>query len=429
MRLRFECGRRDDLKTLHPAYFAMVMATGIVAISAHLHDIPVVAGILFWLNALFLAGLLAATGARLLRYPRDVAADLRSHSRAVGFFTIVAALAVFGAQLDLQRGEARLAAVFWAVAAILWAVMTYGVLGLLMAKADKPRLGDGLNGGWLVIVVAPQSVVLLTVLVVSHGLLAGLAPSLMFMALVLWLVGGVLYLWITTLIFYRYTFEAMAPEDFSPADWIDMGAAAISALAGATLVQHASLSPLVAEVVPFAKGLTLFLWGIATWWIPLLMVLSAWRTLISGLPIAYGALDWSGVFPLGMYSVSTYSLMEILDAPFLAGLSMAFTIIALAAWLLTLLGFVISCLAPRQAGRGVSRQACLTGGTPILFPSFGAPGRRHSRARGTVMSEQEMTHEDQEETAAAFSDELSDEALDRAGTAFCSTRSSLAGDN
>ena len=208
MRLRFERGRRDDLKTLHPAYFAMVMATGIVAISAHLHDMPVVAALLFWLNALFLAGLLAATGARLLRYPRDVAADLRSHSRGVGFFTIVAALAVFGTQLDLQRGEARLAAVFWAVAAILWAVMTYGVLALLMAKADKPRLADGLNGGWLVIVVAPQSVVLLTVLIAARGLFAGLAPSLMFMALALWLVGGALYLWLITLIFYRYTFVA-----------------------------------------------------------------------------------------------------------------------------------------------------------------------------------------------------------------------------
>jgi hypothetical protein len=31
---------------------------------------------------------------------------------------------------------------------------------------------------------------------------------------------------------------------------------------------------------------------------------------------------------------------------------MAFTIIALAAWLLTLLGFVVNRLAPRQAGRG-----------------------------------------------------------------------------
>ena len=43
------------------------------------------------------------------------------------------------------------------------------------------------------------------------------------------------------------------------------------------------------------------------------------------------------------------------------------------------------------------------------------------------MSEQEMTQEEQEEAVPAFSDELSDEALDRTGTAFCSCRSSLAG--
>ena len=108
----------------------------------------------------------------------------------MGFFTVVAALAVFGTQLDLQQGDAWLAAVLWFVAAIFWVVMTYGGLVLLIAKADKPRLRDGLNGGWLVIVVAPQSVALLTVLVLSHGLFAGLAPGLMFMALVLWLAGG-----------------------------------------------------------------------------------------------------------------------------------------------------------------------------------------------------------------------------------------------
>ena len=78
-----------------------------------------------------------------------------------------------------------------------------------------------------------------------------------------------------TLIFYRYMFVAMAPEDFAPTDWINMGAAAISALAGATLVQHASLSPLAGEVVPFVKGLTLLFWAVATWWIPLLVVLGA----------------------------------------------------------------------------------------------------------------------------------------------------------
>ncbi|MFZ2077854.1 MAG: hypothetical protein WAV38_14610 [Xanthobacteraceae bacterium] len=34
MRLRFEHGRRDDLETLHPAYFALVMATTLVGSTA-----------------------------------------------------------------------------------------------------------------------------------------------------------------------------------------------------------------------------------------------------------------------------------------------------------------------------------------------------------------------------------------------------------
>src|SRR6185369_13840874 len=107
--------------------------------------------------------------------------------------------------------------------ALLWLVMTYGLLATLVAKADKPRLAEGLNGGWLVIVVAPQSVAILTVLILAHGLFAGHAPPLMFLALMLWLGGGALYLWLMALIFYRYLFVPMAPEDVSPPDWINMG--------------------------------------------------------------------------------------------------------------------------------------------------------------------------------------------------------------
>src|SRR3546814_11942928 len=56
MRLRFERGRPDDLESLHPAYFALVMATGIVAIALHLHGVPLLPGFLFWLNAVLFAG-------------------------------------------------------------------------------------------------------------------------------------------------------------------------------------------------------------------------------------------------------------------------------------------------------------------------------------------------------------------------------------
>jgi len=342
MRLRFEHGRCDDLETLHPAYFALVMATGIVSIAAYLHGIPMLPTVLFWLNALFLAGLAAATGARMLRYPRAFAADIQSHSRGVGFFTTVAATAVFGTELVLQMQAARIAAVFWIAAAALWFVTTYGVLAVLTAKPDKPSLADGLNGAWLVSVVAFQSVVILTVL--TAGVFVGLERPLLFWALVLWLGGGALYLWIITLIFFRYTFVHMAPEDLTPPYWINMGAVAISTLAGATLIEHAALSPVVVEIMPFVKGFTLFFWAIATLWIPMLLVLGVWCYLICGVPLAYDPLYWGGVFPLGMYSVCTYNLANILETPLLLPLSQLFMIIAVLAWAVTFAGLVDSRL-------------------------------------------------------------------------------------
>jgi tellurite resistance protein TehA-like permease len=63
------------------------------------------------------------------------------------------------------------------------------------------------------------------------------------------------------------------------------------------------------------------------------------------------ALDWGGVFPLGMYSVSTCSLTEILDTPFLFGPSRAFAIIALAAWLLALFGLLQQPLSGRRSSQ------------------------------------------------------------------------------
>jgi hypothetical protein len=123
-------------------------------------------------------------------------------------------------------------------------------------KADKPALAEGINGGWLVAVVAAESVCVLGSQI-AHGFSSYMPRALLF-CLGTWLGGGMLYIWIISLIFYLYTFFPMSPSDLAPPCWINMGTVAISTLAGASLVAAAPQLPLLGELLPFLKGFTLW---------------------------------------------------------------------------------------------------------------------------------------------------------------------------
>src|SRR3546814_14213324 len=79
-----------------------------------------------------------------------------------------------------------------------------------------------------------------------------------FFALSMWLWGGMLYIWMMSLIFYRYAFFTFEPGDLSPPYWINMGAMAISALAGALLIANVAHAPFLLSLQPFIKGFTVF---------------------------------------------------------------------------------------------------------------------------------------------------------------------------
>jgi len=334
----------DRIAALHPAYFALVMATGIVSIACALLELRPVAVVLLWANSGFYVALWLLTGIRILRFRDRIVADLLHHGRAVGFFTTVAGTSVLGSQWFVVAGTFRLAAWLWALAIVLWGTITYGVFTLLTVKPDKPSLAEGINGGWLVAVVAAQSVSVLGSQLAS-GFASG-TPVVLFFCLAMWLGGGMLYIWIISLIFYRYTFFAMLPSDLSPPYWVNMGAVAISTLAGSLLVLAAPHSPVVRDVLPFVKGLTLMFWATSTWWIPMLVILGIWRHVYSHFPLRYDPLYWGAVFPLGMYTVCTFRLAQAIDAPFLLAIPRAFVYVALTAWALALIGLVHDLIRP-----------------------------------------------------------------------------------
>lgn len=327
----------DAAETLFPGYFALVMATAAVSIASELLGYRTVAVSLVWLNWIFYIALWTLTLVRVGNFRRRIIDDLFDHQRAPGFFTLVAGTCVLATQTGLVAGRTDIAAGLWWLGLCLWLLIMYAFFTAVMVRRRKPTLARGINGAWLIAAVATQSIV------VSRGAVDGLsAPPapIQFLCLAMFMIGSMLYLAIIPLIFYRLTFVRLASRDFSPPYWINMGAVAITTLAGSTLIMRVGHWPVLGLVSAFLPGFTLFFWAAATWWIPLLIALMVWRYIVRKEVPAYEPAVWGMVFPLAMYTTATFQLSRATGFDFLVPIPEVFIFIALGAWLIAFAGLV-----------------------------------------------------------------------------------------
>lgn len=327
---------------LPPAYFALVMATGIVSIAAKLEGMPTIAWTLFVANIIFYIILWALTITRLVRNFSGIVADLTSHERGHGFFTIVAGTCVLARQFHIIGNNSFIAALLWWVGLVLYFLLMYTFITAVTIREVKPPLENGLSGGWLLLVVSTQSISVTGASLTEY--FGALAEATLFLTLTMFLLGFMLYILVIAMIFYRFTFFRLRPEELAPPYWINMGAMAITTLAGSVLILEANHWQVIQDIMPFLKGLTLLFWATATWWIPLLLILSVWRHGYKRVAIAYEPSYWGLVFPLGMYTVCTFQLAKALGLDFLYAVPQYFVYFAIAAWIATFMGLVIQLM-------------------------------------------------------------------------------------
>ena len=300
--------------------------------------------VLLVINVIAYVGLGSLLLFRLLFFFSRVKADIVDHVRGPGFFTVVAGTCVLGSALLIVVDRFRPALVLWFAGIVLWVVIMYTFFTAVTVRENKPSIEAGLNGGWLLAVVATQSISVLGTLLVSR--VVDYRETILFFTLCMFLIGCMLYLPLITLIFYRFTFVNVTMASLTPPYWINMGAVAITTLAGARLIIAAPGWPLLNEVVPFLKGFTLFFWTAATWWIPLLLALGFWRHVYKRFPLKYDPQYWGMVFPFGMYTVCTFQLSNAINFPRLLVIPRYFIYLALVGWFATLFGLLGSMVRP-----------------------------------------------------------------------------------
>jgi tellurite resistance protein TehA-like permease len=327
---------------LFPGYFALVMATGIISIACYLLEMKTLAIVLLVVNIVAYAFLWLLLLLRLSLFFGRIKEDINNHVRGPGFFTVVAGTSVLGSELLIVAGEFRIASLLWILGLFLWVVIMYSFFTAMTVRENKPSIEGGLNGAWLLAVVATQSISVLGTLLIDH--FADYREPILFFTLCMFLLGSMLYIPLITLIFYRFTFVNLTTMSLTPPYWINMGAVAITTLAGARLIIAAPQWTVLTDFMPFLKGFTLFFWAAGTWWIPLLLILGVWRHVYKKFPLKYDPQYWGMVFPFGMYTVCTIQLARAINFPSLLVIPRYFIYLALAGWLVVSLGLIYSLL-------------------------------------------------------------------------------------
>ncbi len=318
---------RSLVRGLTPSYFATVMATGIVSVGLAYDGRRLPSRCLLALTVAAFVGLVLLNAWRLVSFRDELVADLVDPGRGVGFFTFVAAADVLAARVATSAPGPAVALLV--VAAACWLVRGYAVPWTIR-RADASSVLASVDGTWFLWPVGAQSVA------VAAAVLAVVRPgaALPAMAVAAWFLGAALYPLVAMAVAARLLVHPVGPGDLTPPHWIAMGAAAITAVAGAEIAALPG-SALLDAVDPLIRGTALGAWILATWLIPALVAAGWWRHVTHRVPLRYDVTWWSIVFPLGMYAVAGSRLGTVEHLPLLGQVGRVWIWVALAAWVAT----------------------------------------------------------------------------------------------
>ena len=285
-----------------PLNFAFIMATEGISYVLQLMEYPLLSLGFFFFGILAYLSLLIQFFLNLWSDPRIIRDQLLDVPTQFKYLTFSAGTNALATRLTLAHLD-ELAFILACVGTISAIILIYSIFTILFFKKE-PHSISNISPLWLLISIAAHGTGIAILALWNHGYL--LNPLFIVLAVIFWSFGVLIYFFFMTLNLYRMFFLPFTANDLNPAYWTCMGAAAIGAVDGGQLALVPHELDFLKVMTPFIQGMVVMLWAFGTAWIPLLCIELFYRHIQSKIPFVYHPSLWAIVFPLGMYTESTY---------------------------------------------------------------------------------------------------------------------------
>ncbi|MGV8966550.1 MAG: hypothetical protein ACOH2F_09735 [Cellulomonas sp.] len=334
----------NRVRDLHPGWFASVMGTSILAVATYNNpgDLDALRGLAHGLGS-GLAVLAYALGAvlsvayavRWVRYRDAALADLRHPVLGAMLATVPGGLLVLAVMTAVVGPTLLPAGAITPVISVLAIVGSILALVLSVAFAMTQFVGAlpvaSVNGGWLippvVAIIIPMA---LARLVPDAG--SGTARLLLVIGYAAYGLGLMLFLLVLGLLYDRLVLHPLPPAPLAPTLWIALGPVGVGVLAPLALARagEPTFGASASTVMMIALLLGTALWGFGLWWITMAITLLA-RYLRAG-PVPFHLGWWAFTFPLGAFTVATFTLGRTWEVPAIEGIGVALYLLLAAFW-------------------------------------------------------------------------------------------------
>ncbi|RKT99086.1 C4-dicarboxylate ABC transporter [Burkholderia sp. Nafp2/4-1b] len=336
------------IRQFTPNWFAVTMGTGIVFLV--LNALPFdfsgrdsIAMTLWCIDIVLYLVFAVMFAARWILFPSTILPMLRHPLQSMflgalpmGLVPIINGIVLFaGDRFGTQAYS--LAHALWWFDAVLAVVVAVGVPYLAFTTQD--HAADRLSAVLLLPIVAPE---------VAASSAATLAPHLDVQAArvlvgagyMLWAISVPLAFGLLTIIFFRLLIHKLPARELAATGWLPLGPIGTGALGllalgrvAPQLFDGSALAGTASFAQDFGLICALMLWGTGFWWLAIAILITA-RYCRNGLPFNLGW--WGFTFPLGVYTLATFSLSRALGADVLLTVGVVFAMMLGAVWIVVL---------------------------------------------------------------------------------------------